>query len=533
MNSPNGYDEEADMTSSRKIILFEINEIPYRIFDYYTQRHPGSHLATLMQRAKQFETVCEDQVELDPWISWPTLHRGVIDEQHRILHLGQSLDAANRSYPSVWELLSTQGKTVGVMGSLHSSTPPADMSNYVFYVPDFFAHETFAHPQELTAFQKFNLAMTRQSARNVNRSIPVKETASFLAHYARHGMSAATVRAALSVLAGEIRKPHLRCRRRAIQPLITLDLFMHMMKTSRPDFATVHTNHVAAAMHRYWAATFPQDADNSMPDEWRAKYGNEIDYSMQILDAMVGRLKAFCDQDDSYILVCASSMGQAAIRTKVSKRFATVTDLKRFMKRLGVPESQWSQRFAMVPCISVVVAPDSADAFEQRLQSLRVGDRRIVRGEREVAPMSYDRKDNTFQLFVYFEGLDVHNTCLLGDEVVPFADIGFGGHVHQDDVACSARHIPQGALIVYDPRNPAVDQGRSEISTLDVAPAILQAFGVPVPDYMNLPDRDILDTTSIGSSVRVSVSGGGVEVPVIRHPQHAVQRPAPAEMVHG
>ena len=83
--------------SSRKVIMFETNEIPFRVFDDYAQKRPDSHLAKLMAASKQMSTVCEDQIELDPWISWPTLHRGVIDEQHQIVHLGQSLDLDRKS----------------------------------------------------------------------------------------------------------------------------------------------------------------------------------------------------------------------------------------------------------------------------------------------------------------------------------------------------------------------------------------------------------------------------------------------------
>jgi len=516
------------MTSGRKVILFEINEIPYRVFDHYVERHPDSCIAKLIATAKQFETVCEDQVELDPWISWPTLHRGVIDEQHRIFHLGQSLDFANRSYPSVWDMLARRGMKVGVMGSLHSSTMPDNLSDYAFYVPDFFAHEAFAHPQELMAFQKFNLAMTRLSARNVQRRLPVKETVDFLSHYATHGMSAGTVRKAIAELAAELVKPHLRCRRRAIQPLITLDLFMNLMGRSRPDLATFHTNHVAAAMHRYWAATFPNDAENAMPEDWRAKYAAEIDYSMEVLDAMLGRLMAFCSADDSYMLVCASSMGQAAVKTRVSKMFATITNIKRFMARLGCAAGTWSQRFAMVPCVSVMVDAAHADAFEQRVQALRVGDKAMIKGEREVAPMSYDRKENSFQFFVYFDGDSAGRTCRLGDEVLPFEDLGFGNHSHQDDVSCSARHTPYGVFIVYDPRQPAVDRGRSQISTLDIAPALLHCFGVQPPSYMHEADPSLLDTATVGASVRVDASGGGVEVPVTRHSSAQSVHPAVA-----
>jgi hypothetical protein len=71
----------------KKIILFELNEVPYKVIDYYCRIRPNSTLARILAEGEQFETVTEDQLALDPWISWPTLHRGVPDTMHHILHL--------------------------------------------------------------------------------------------------------------------------------------------------------------------------------------------------------------------------------------------------------------------------------------------------------------------------------------------------------------------------------------------------------------------------------------------------------------
>jgi hypothetical protein len=100
-------------TSPRKLILLEMNEVPFRVLDDFAARHPGSAVAQVMAKSAQFNTVCEDQLELDPWISWPTLHRGVIDEQHGIRHLGQSLERADARYPPIWELLARGGRSAG------------------------------------------------------------------------------------------------------------------------------------------------------------------------------------------------------------------------------------------------------------------------------------------------------------------------------------------------------------------------------------------------------------------------------------
>lgn len=506
-----------DVVSKRKIMLLEANEIPFRIFDDYVGERPRSHLAKLMATSKQLSTVCEDQVELDPWISWPTLHRGVIDEEHQILHLGQSLGFADDNYPPIWRLLSSHGVNVGVMGSLHSSSIPSDVDEYAFYIPDFFANQSFAHPQDVAAFQQFNLLMTRRSARNVEPGLPWKAAADFLKFYATHGMSRTSVTTTLKALVAERFHQHLRNRRRSIQPLLSLDMFLHLMRRSRPDFATLYTNHVAAAMHRYWAATYPDDPGGTvMPEEWRRLYKDEIRYAMDCLDLMLGRLMGFAEKNDYMLLVCGS-MGQAAHKSEATSGFMTIVDLDRFMTRMGLSRSEWSVGHGMVPCVSVAVDPARADAFEEQLCSISYDGRSMALEQREIPPLSYDRSGETFHLFVYFER---HTGALMaeyGGEPVTFESLGWGFYEHQDNIDCSARHTPHGLLLVHDPAiSTAKDSCRSTISTLDIAPALLNHFGAPVPNYMHVPDSSILDPAVPGTAVVVKAEGGGVEEMVKR-----------------
>ena len=85
--------------------------------------------------------------------------------------------------------------------------------------------------------------------------------------YLRQGMSAGTAPAIATQLVDEVLHPHLKCHRRSIQPALSMDIFLYLMRHTRPDFATFHTNHVAAAMHRFWAATFPDNVpENRMSD---------------------------------------------------------------------------------------------------------------------------------------------------------------------------------------------------------------------------------------------------------------------------
>jgi hypothetical protein len=525
MVSREAWPMSTDHTQQRKVLLFEMNEVPWSVIDDFVRRHPNSHLAGIMARARQFETVCEDQVELDPWISWPTLHRGVIDQQHGIRHLGQALESTDLRYPPIWDLLARNGTSVGIFGSLHSSRVPQSLEGYAFYVPDFFADEAFAHPAEMQAFQEFNLLMTRRSARNVDGGIPLRPAMAFLREYARAGLNWSTIGKLLAALARERRSPHFKSRRRSLQPLLSLDVFIPLVRRTRPDFATFYTNHVAANMHRFWAAAYPDDlADNPMPSDWRRRYAGEIDYSMHVLDGMLGRLRVLADSS-GYLLVAASSIGQAPVRATRIPGFTTLTDLDRFMARMGFPQGRWKRKPAMVPCISVWVDAADADAFERRLDSLTIGKHRVGKAQREGhAPFTYDRAaDGSFHFCVYFEELELSELAAnVGGVATPAADLGLGFFPHDEEVACSGRHTPFGALMVYDPGRAVRTEQRSTISTLHVAPALLHNFGVPVPDYMASCDPSLLDVTASGRPVSVQFRGGGVETPVTRVGQEAL-----------
>jgi hypothetical protein len=226
----------------KKLLLIELNEVPYRVFEAYQRERPDSSVARLLSGSIQYQTITQDRLALDPWISWATLHRGVTDETHKILHLGQVLDKVNAEFPPIWQLLADRGLRVGVFGSLHSSRLPSDLSAFTFYVPDYFDDKAFAHPRSLLPFQELNLRMTRQSARNVDRKLPMGAFARFMASALGSGLTLDTTLDSAAHLVRETFDSSLRIRRRAYQPLVMADLFLRQLELEQPDFATFYTN---------------------------------------------------------------------------------------------------------------------------------------------------------------------------------------------------------------------------------------------------------------------------------------------------
>jgi hypothetical protein len=458
-----------------KIILFELNEVPWRIVEDFTAERPDSHLAQLLARSRSYETYAEDTA-LSPWITWPTLHRGVSDEHHTISDFGQDLAEIDAAYPSIWSLLSRAGVATGVCGSLHSYPLPGDVERYSFFVPDVFASGGESHPKAVEAFQEFNLAMSRESARNVSTKIPYAKALRFARAAPALGLRARTVLDIAAQLADERRRAWVKARRRTYQVVLAFDIFMRQLDEARPAFSTFFTNHVASTMHRYWAAKYPGDyAQSTFSRDWTDTYSGEIAWTMSKFDAMLGRLVRFVDANPPYELWLASSMGQAATEATTAKTQVYLEDVPRFMRALGLDDADWERRPAMLPRV-VLSVKAKADQFATKLAKLEVSDR---------GPIAWKRLAH--DVFRIHPGVlqDVVDERIRYDgQPATFDTFGFKNTIIEDAVGQSAYHVPQGMLIVRAPARGDGGRARTKISTIDVAPTLLDRFGVARPDYM-------------------------------------------------
>lgn len=464
---------------SRRVILFELNEVPWKVVDDYASDHPDSALAHLLARATGFTSMAADRGHLSPWTTWPTLHRGVNDELHMIASFGQDHEAADAAYPPIWTLLQQSGVSVGICGTLHSFPVPTDMASYSFYLPDAFATEPVAVPSELATFQRFNLKMSRESARNVDTGIPIKEAVRVLKKSPSLGIRPQTYAALAGQLVAERRHPWKSNRRRTLQSVLAFDLYMKQLQRSEPEFSSFFTNHVASAMHRYWAASYPGDYDElNLDDAWMQTYRQEVPWAMGQADAMLGRLTKFVDAHPSYQLWIASSMGQFATRAQSLETQVFCTKLPKFMEALGLPSDHgWAPRPAMLPQCNVTVDEEFREDFEAGLKKLKIGGRRVRYKRTDTGFFSMDFGQNNLH--------DKPRAVVFAGKPRKLASMGLEAVEIEDRSDTTAYHVPEGVLAIYDPTDTsAKGPDRPEISVLAVAPALLKNFGVQPPSYM-------------------------------------------------
>jgi hypothetical protein len=73
---------------ARKTILFELNEVPFRVLDQFCKWQPQSALAKQLPTCFQYDTRTQEISSLSPWITWPSVHR--VDAQTTRVALGSN-----------------------------------------------------------------------------------------------------------------------------------------------------------------------------------------------------------------------------------------------------------------------------------------------------------------------------------------------------------------------------------------------------------------------------------------------------------
>jgi hypothetical protein len=454
--------------SSRKTVLFELNEVPYKVLRRFARQQPQSATAQLLSDGQCFSTLAADEGELSPWVTWPTLHRGTT--VHGIRDLGQDLSAADAEYPPLWHLLARSGVRVGMFGSMHSYPLPADLSRFAFYLPDTFAAGPEAHPSRLSDFQRFNLAMTAKNGRNVTRGLAGREALAFLRSAPALGLSAASVAKAARQIASERINPARAVRRRSLQAVFAFDFFRAALTRTKPDCAFFFANHVASAQHRYWPAAFPEDySEQWWSAEWAATYADEIDCAMAETDRMLAWLLRFV-RAHGYSLAVLGSMGQTANDWDMTARSQLLLrDPARLMSALGV--ERWERRPTMEPIYTFAL--DDPARAARALSTLAICGSPIR--------VTNDAETLTFELGQM--NLVAPAVTLAGRDYGP-AELGIENVEVQDEVGSAAGHTAEGAMIVYGAGRSVVE---TPVSTLEIAPALLKAFGVEPLEHMLRP----------------------------------------------
>lgn len=451
--------------ATARLVVLEVNEVPLRVLEHMADGGTCPQLARLLSSSTVAITEVRERLprEMYPSQTWASMGMGVPWSEHQVFWFN---DRKPVEHPFYWQQAARRGRTVGLVGTLHSS--PLDRQcpepEFLFVLPDCFAEDTRARPAQLERFQQLNLRLTQRSGRtsSVSPALGDLRDLSALRHL---GLRLSTVRQLTRLVAGVASGRVPRERLRLAQFLLLRDLFLRKLSTDEPDLGVFFTNHVASAMHRYWYATFPGDFERPLYDQaWIERYHREIPAAVERLDEFIGSVRRFC-QESGRTLVLTSSMGQAASTSLSTDRSlsAVVTDPHRFLTAIGVRRFRVAP--AMVPQLSMLFETEAdAESALRRLQVVAVeGLSRVV-----------DRSDRT--ITVSYDFARPTDTLVIDGVAIPAAAAGVS--LKRVDDHGSGRHHPDGVLIID---GPVLHSVPARLDYLGVSSILLELLGLDEP----------------------------------------------------
>jgi hypothetical protein len=455
----------------RRVVVLETNEIPLAIYRWYADRRPDSAIAEVLGEHAGQTRLAEDLGDkyLYPSQSWASVSTGVPFQKHGIFWYA---DPKPAEFPLYWKQ-AVETRSVGVVGSLHAS-PMDDIKNLPglkFCVPEVFSSGTETLPSSLQPLHEFSVQMTNANARAVTARSPIGSYAHGAVAAARARLRPDTIArlASTAALVAAGRQSGERLRTAHFD--LMADVFERQLKHHDPDLTVFFTNHVAAAMHRYWFASFPEDwTDELYSAEWREAHINELPAAMDSLDRFVGRMLRLCRTTDR-TLVMVSSMGQVGGEPQIE----TATDVfvvrepGEFFRSLSVRHPH-EIRTAMVPQVAAAFENESAALqAHQELDELHVNEPGVSADRSgHVVTVSYHLPASSDGKVDYLGR--VRRAHELGGEVIAVKEHRTG------------THDPLGGLLCAN--SPTASLPTDPVDAFEFAPAVLILLGLsPAPHH--------------------------------------------------
>jgi len=449
-----------------RILVYELNEIPWSVVDRQVARRPRGAFARLVREGACHTTQAVDTPPLHPWVTWPTLHRGVPAGVHGLRMPGQPLPSPD-PHPPLWELARRARRRVGLFGPFHSwPPPPVD-----FALPDLFAPDDQAVPASLVPFQHLVRSQADACGRVVEARPPVAPRA--LLGLVRAGVGPRSFARGAGQLLGERREAARAVRRPAVGTDVAMDVFLHHWRRARPDYAAFFTNHLAWLMHRYWAAAWPAEGGRAPEDRpWAAALEDGLDRA----DDQLGRLLALTRRDPELRVVVASSMGQDRLPPGPNLGALRLADPDRLVELVGAEPARRGRAMepdhvllfadsraaaAFVARVGAIVDPDGAAAFSAEQAGTAVR----LHAEQQHAAL-------------------VHRRLRWAGELRPLEAYGL---VHlATETAGAAHHVPEGVLAWWG-AGARADAGRRPVEATRYAPTLLHMLGVAPAAHHEAP----------------------------------------------
>lgn len=381
------------MRHAKQLLFLELNEINFEFLKHYISRGELPNFAAFFDRHGFEETESEQNYdELEPWIQWVTAHTGLPYSQHGVFRLG---DIIETDIPQIWEQLEDAGLKVGAVSPMNAKYRLRDPA---FFIPD---------PWTDTGVQAGNLDMRffqaiRQAVNdNAKGGLNKKSVFDFVVG----GLQNASPLNYLSYLklVGATRSK--AWSKALFLDQVLADMFMRLVRSGKPDFATLFLNAGAHIQHHYMFNSSAYEGPHRNPAWYvRADEDPLLDV-YRLYDRILGQMQhSFPDAR----LMLATGLHQVPY-TKTAF-YWRLTDHTEFLGLLNVPfhsvEPRMSRDF-LVSCGSA----DEANEAERRLM--------LAQSDKGIPLFTVDnRGTDLFVMLSYPDDIPEGVTVIAGNEQI-------------------------------------------------------------------------------------------------------------------
>jgi hypothetical protein len=446
----------------QRTVVLELNELVPELLDELIDAGQLPHFGRLRARSEVFVTDASNEIHLEPWVQWPTLHTGIADRDHGIERLGEADRVRGKG---VARELASAGFKVGIFGSMNVDYGPLDG----FTVPDPWNPSGRAHPADLQPFVDFvSTAVQESSSATIDR----RQVPRFVAFLVSHGVRPATAARVVRQLVDERRDRGTAWRRATVLDALAFDVFTTLVHRHEVAFATFFSNSTAHFQHYFWRNFRPDEFTLAPPETDHESLSAAVVTGYRRMDDLVGQALARFEGDR---LVFATALSQQPWDT--SKCTYRPHDMREIVDLAGIDRSSVDIEPLMAEEFSVSF-PDAARAADGAVKLAGLSTQRgpLLRQEQDGRRLKLGCAVNEWspgELTVRGPGADPR----------PFGDLFVRIHGLR-----SGRHHPHGCFWVTSP-TPGRHEGT--VSLTAIAPTLLQLYGVEAPAYMKDLPLDI------------------------------------------
>ncbi|SHK29783.1 hypothetical protein SAMN05443637_104283 [Pseudonocardia thermophila] len=443
--------------ATSRTILIEFNELSPRLLDRFIAEGHLPAFRAFRDSSVVFTTDAgEDPPALEPWIQWVTVHSGLPYSEHQVFALGDGRRKLTK--PLLGDVLARAGVPVGIFSSMNTNylRRPGD-AGYV--VPDPWDVDGVAYPQSLQPFYETVSAAVQESSRD---ALPgPAQLAKFGLFLVRNGLRPATVKQAIAQLVNEKRTGGGRWKRATVLDALNYDVFRALNKRFDVRFATFFSNSTAHYQHYYWRDLEPE----LFTEPGDGTYAEAVLHGYESMDRLLAKIMA--DYPDALLILA----------TALSQEPWTDTEKRTYRPR------DFAELLAFARVSGGVAKPMMAEQFVVALP----GEQAAIRAEEQLRALVTDGGEPVLKVDRDGDQLQVGARRAAAADGAVVINPETGARRRHDELfyaihtTRSGRHHRDGALWFRTGEHRVVP-GRVPLT--DIAPTILEHFGVPQPEHM-------------------------------------------------